>query len=198
VPLALTSFIFFGVERDWWGGGLADGWEPVFAWTTTVGVALASLGVAMSLGIRRSRELRPMLRLAVVCGCVAALGGYWYAKTRPPDLDEFQASPRPFHYLGNSFEGLRLTYAEVDGGSAFLVYGDCDTEIGSTEGGCGAPLQLKNVTCPGERAGVTIIASLGGGQAYRAIRALRPIRGDPPDHRPRASVGGAAFAPCLP
>ena len=197
-PVALTSLIFFGVDRDWWGGGLAEGWEAVFAWSTSVGLALAGLGVVVSLGIRRLRGLGPTLRLAVVGACIAALGGYWYAKTQPPDLDEFRTSPRPFHYLGNSFEGLRLTRAELESGAAFLVYGDCDTALGSAEGGCGPPLQLKNVTCPGERAGVAIIASAGGGQAYRAIRALRPVREDTPRRRSRASVGAGAFAPCVP
>jgi hypothetical protein len=198
IPVALTSLIFFGVDRDWWGGGLAEGWEAVFAWSTTVGLALAGLGMVVSLGVRRLRGLGPTLRLAVVGACIAALGSYGYAKTRPPDLDEFRTSPRPFHYLGNSFEGLRLTRADLEGGAAFLAYGDCDTALGSTEGGCGPPLQLKDVTCPGERAGVAIIASAGGGQAYRAIRALRPVREDAPRRRPRASVGAGAFGPCVP
>jgi hypothetical protein len=189
VPIALTGLIFLGVDRDWWGGGLAEGWEAGFAWSTTVGLALAGLGIVASHGMRRLRGLRPTLRLAVVGACVAALGGYWYAKTRPPDLDEFRASPRPFHYLGNSFEGLRLTRAELEGGAALLVYGDCDTALGSTEGGCSPPLQLQNVTCPGEQPGLGIVASRGGGQAYRAIRALRPIRGVPVRCPPRSGHG---------
>jgi hypothetical protein len=198
VPVTLTSLIFFGVDQDWWGGGLAEGWEAVFAWSTTVGLALAGLGIVVSFGIRRLRGLGPALRLAIVGACIAALGGYWYAKTRPPDLDEFRTSARPFHYLGNSFEGFRLTHAELEDGAAFLVYGDCDTALGSTEGGCGPPLQLKNVTCPGERAGVAILASAGGGQAYRAIRALRPIRAGVQVRRPRAAVTDNSFGPCLP
>jgi hypothetical protein len=66
VPVALTSLIFFGVDRDWWGGGLAEGWAAVFAWSTTVGLALAGLGMVASLGIRRLRRLGPTLRLSVV------------------------------------------------------------------------------------------------------------------------------------
>jgi hypothetical protein len=59
VPIALTGLIFLGVDRDWWGGGLAEGWEAGFAWSTTVGLALAGLGMVASLGMRRLRWPRP-------------------------------------------------------------------------------------------------------------------------------------------
>lgn len=190
--------IFFGVDRDWWGGGLADGWEAEFAGFAATGLVLALVGMLISLGIRRFHPPGARLRIAVIAACVAALGGYWFVKTSPPDLDDLRASPHTIYYLGNSFEGLRLTRAELQGRETFLAYGDCDIALGNTDVGCGAPLQLRNITCPGERPGVAIIASTGGGQAYRAIQALRPVREEAPRRRLRASVGGGAVGPCLP
>jgi hypothetical protein len=197
--VALTSLVVFGVDRDWWGGGLADGWEAEFLWFALAGAVLAIAGIVIFLGTAAFLH-RPgiRLRISVAVACVAALGGYWFVKSRPPDLDELRDSPQTIYYLGDSFEGLRLTRAELQGREAFLAYGDCDIALGLTEGGCGPPLQLKSITCPGERPGVAIIAASGGGQAYRAIRALRPVREDAPRRRPRVSVGGGAFGPCLP
>jgi hypothetical protein len=196
--VALATVIVFGVDRDWWGGGLVDGWEAEFAWACASGVSLALVGLLGSLGLRRLRPASQVTRIALVAACLGALVGYWLYDTRPPDLGELRAEPQPIYYLGSSFEGLRLTHAERRGTGAFLAYGDCDLALGQTEGGCGVPLQLQNVMCPGERPGVVVFASLGGGQAYRAIRALRPITGEDPRRRPRAAVGSNPFGPCYP
>jgi hypothetical protein len=198
IPPALTTLIVVGVDQNWWGGGLVDGWEAEFAWACGLGVALALLGLLGSWGLRRLRPAGRLARITPLLLCLGALAGYWFYDTRPPDLRELRAAPQPIYYLGSSFEGLRLTHAERRGSGAFLAYGDCDLALGQSEGGCGVPLQLQNVMCPGERPGVVVFASLGGGQAYRAIRALRAVRSDAPRRRPRAAVGSNPFGPCYP
>ena len=198
VPVALTSSLFFGVDQDWWGGGLTDHWQAEFAAFSGIGIVLAAAGALLLVGMRRLRLAGSRLRIGLVVACIAALAGYWFVETRPPDLDELRASPHTIYYLGDSFEGLRLTRAELQGRQAYFAYGDCDSALGYThDGGCGAPLQFRNVACPGGAPGVAIISSTGGGQAYRAIRALEPVREDEPRGRLRAWVGaGDPLALC--
>jgi hypothetical protein len=198
VPPALVAFVVLGVDRDWWGGGRVEGWQAEVAWVACICLVLGLLGVLAGPAVRRWRYPNPLLRIGLVGACLAGLAGYWYFDTRPPDLEALREAPETIYYLGTSFEGLRLTHADRTRGTALVVYGDCDLALGQNEGGCGPPLQLQNVLCPGERPAVVIFASAGGGQAYRAIRALRPVDDDAPMRRPRVSVGSNAFGPCLP
>jgi hypothetical protein len=51
------------------------------------------------------------------------------------DIEELRASSAPVYWLGESFDGLPLTYST----ERLLVYGDCEPE---SDTGCAPPLQL--------------------------------------------------------
>ena len=180
-PVGLTALAYLGVERSWWGGGFVDGWQGKFAFHTVFGIILAGGGVVVHRGTAAAARGRVNLprwvaSSAVIGLAVLAIGGFWYVHTRPPDVTDLRAST-PLYYLGESFEQLRLTHAEASERRALFVYGGCDTRIGFDPGGCSSPLQLQNVTCPGQPTAVAIFGG-GGGLALRAARALRPTQAD--------------------
>jgi hypothetical protein len=194
-PVALTTLVYLGVERGWWGGGFVDGWERAFAFHTLAAMILGAIGVAVRRAagaVIGTRLVLPRWGVPVAAlSCAAlAIGAFWYVETRPPDVTELRSSG-PLYYLGESFEKLRLTHAEASSRGAFFAYGGCDTRIGMDPGGCSVPLQLQNVTCPGERTTVAIFGG-GGGLARRAARALRSVEADAPLRKPRVAFDRGA------
>jgi hypothetical protein len=103
---------------------------------------------------------------AILAGCG---GGHM-------QLDKLRESKVPVWYLGSSFEGNELTYADFDGvpERVLVVYGDCDPPGGFfSDGGCVPPLELT--TCAGSD--TIVIYGDGHGLDRRAAKALRPLNG---------------------
>jgi hypothetical protein len=148
--------------------------------------------------VRRRRGVPVAARAAVAALCLLGLGGYWYASTRPPDLGALRDSKRTLYYLGDSFEGLRLTHASAGARGAYVSYGDCDVDVGRTEGGCTVPLGVESVTCPGEPTAVALWGGDGKGLLERARRALRTVDNGKAGPTPRTSVNVNAFGHCFP
>lgn len=112
------------------------------------------------------RLRRGLLLLAtLVAGCGGDSEG-------PIRLGEMQADPRPYFYVGGSFEELELTAAgPYRGRFTNFVYGTCRA---SAEGGCAPPLTVQNALCGDGRINVALFGE-GGGRAARAAKALRPL-----------------------
>jgi len=108
---------------------------------------------------------------AVLAGCG---GGTIVVPTGPVKLDELRADSRPYFWVGTSFEGLPLTYAEqYNGRFGSLMYGTCEIRGGSfSDEGCAPPLEIQNTICRGE---VSVAIFPGGRRAARAAKALRPL-----------------------
>lgn len=207
LPPALVAFAFVGIQADWWGGGLSDSWERVFVELTVLAVLVGAAGIALhraarAIAARRQSTLRWWWRAAVAGATLVAIAGSWYLSTRPPDVSVLQA-PSKLYYLGNSFEGYRLTHAEAGGGRALFAYGDCESPVGYVDGGCTVPLQLQERFTPGagsppcppgpgqarrsrdDAAALLVVAGSTMIQIYahdiprarRAARALRPVAG---------------------
>lgn len=87
-----------------------------------------------------------------------------------------RADPRPYYWVGESFDGLALTYATpYSRRFGNLMYGTCELPGGLfSDGGCATPLQVQNVLCTDGKAAVALF-SHGGGRAARAAKALRPL-----------------------
>jgi hypothetical protein len=145
--------------------------------------------------------IAPIIAVALVL-LVSACGG-----DSGTDVDELRASPAPIYWLGESFDGLPLTYST----ERLMVYGDCEPE---SDTGCVPPLQLQHwplaqrhpskfTVTPGRRTPCTrgtvggrtvaVFATTGGLEVYigrmvvvvfaewertlRAVKALRPLNG---------------------
>jgi len=109
---------------------------------------------------------------------VGACGGGGTFPDGPLRLEEMRTDSRPYYWVGEEFEGLRLTKAEpyVRGGSD-LIYGTCELPSGLfVEGGCTPPLRVLNQFCANGHVAVTVYGrGDGGGRAARAAKALRPL-----------------------
>jgi hypothetical protein len=106
--------------------------------------------------------------LAAVATVAAGCGGSSVVPSGPVDLDKLRESKIPVYYLGESFSGLDLSYADTPGADrALLTYGTCKAESGSS---CSPPLEIQ--TCLDSET-----VSLLGRQtlAERASSALRPL-----------------------
>jgi len=87
------------------------------------------------------------------------------------DIDELKSDPRPYFWLGKSFEGLPLTHSEhYVRGRASFIYGDCEA---TSDMGCAPPLEVQNVRCASGAAMVTMYGSRR--TVDRATRSLRPL-----------------------
>ena len=96
---------------------------------------------------------------------VSACGG-----SRVP-LDKMRDDSRAYYWVGKSFAGLELTYAETyQGRFATLIYGTCEPP---SDGGCAPPLEIQNVRCTSGSVTVTIFGRAR--LAARAEKALRPL-----------------------
>jgi hypothetical protein len=149
---ALAALAVAGIAADWWGGGLGDHWEISLIRLGLVGAVLAGIGVCVALVVRRFRALDSLWRASVALVALVGIAGYWLVSTRPPDVGDVQArAASTLYYLGDSFEGYRLTAAEEYGGRALFAYGDCEVEFGrGANGGCSVPLQLQEAFNPGD------------------------------------------------
>jgi hypothetical protein len=149
---AFAALAVAGIAAGWWGGGLGDRWEVSLLWLGLVGAALTATGVALALAVRRFRTLDSLWRASIALVTLVAIAGYWFISTRPPDVGDVQArAASTLYYLGDSFEGYRLTAAEEWGGRALFAYGDCEVEFGQgADGGCSVPIQLQEAFTPGD------------------------------------------------
>jgi hypothetical protein len=107
--------------------------------------------------------------------------GCQHATVRVPDgpvlLPEMREDPRPYFWVGESFEELELTYARpyANRRSANLLYGRCEPRTRwFGERACTPPLSIQNVLCRSGKVNVAIFGD-GGGRAARAAKALRPL-----------------------
>jgi hypothetical protein len=148
---ALAALAVAGIAAGWWGGGIGDRWEVSLVWLVLVAAALTATGVSLALAVRRFRTLDSLWRASVASAALVGIAGYWFVSTRPPDVDGVQArAASTLYYLGDSFEGYRLTDAEEWGGRALFAYGDCEVEFGrGADGGCTVPIQLQEAFTPG-------------------------------------------------
>jgi hypothetical protein len=198
VPVALVAFLYAGLEADWWGGGLADGWRTFFALDMVVALLAGTIGLVIHRLVARRWPVPERARVAVCALCLGGLAVAWYASTRPADVDALRDSPRTLYYLGDSFEGLRLTHASAGTRGGYFAYGDCEMAVGLTEGGCTVPLGVDNVACPGQPTAVALWGGREKGQLRRARRALRVLGTGRTTSRPRVSFQVNAFAHCFP
>jgi len=122
------------------------------------------------------RVLTTLLALACALLLAACGGGSETVPNGPVQLTEMGADTRPYYWVGESFDGLALTYATpYKGRFGNLMYGTCELPTGLfAEGGCAPPLQVQNVLCTDGKAAVALF-SHGGGRAARAAKALRPL-----------------------
>jgi hypothetical protein len=207
---ALAALAFGGVALDWWGGGLGERWGILAVVLTLAAGLLAAVGIgSFHLGARLFGGRLQMpgwtWRTAGVGALLAAVAGFWYLSTRAPDVARLQASTAAdLYYLGDEFEGYRLTHAEASASEALFIYGDCETRLGLVDGGCSPPLQLQEeftprvgarrrgdcpsspppAATPGSDPSSVFVLARGTAitiyardraQALRAARALRPI-----------------------
>jgi hypothetical protein len=130
-----------------------------------------------------------------VVGLIAVAGpiaDYKQRRDDLADLDELRAlRGGPIFYVGEEFEGLPLTRADMRGNGDVAVfdYGSCEP---SGSEGCGTPLQIQNIRCANGRTGVGLFANEH--RAERARSALRPINRAGHRSKPMVSLYGNPFA----
>jgi len=89
---------------------------------------------------RSGGVLRGMLRGVGLALVAFALAGCVAEPIPPPDLDAGRGFDRhALYWLGPEFEGLPLTYLELDSEIPSVVYGDCD----ASEHPCALPLDIQ-------------------------------------------------------
>jgi hypothetical protein len=149
---ALAALAVAGIAAGWWGAGVGDRWQVALAWLAFLGAVLAAIGVSIGLVVRRLRALDTLWRASVAAAALLGILGYGLVATKPPDVDHIQArAASTLYYLGDSFEGYRLTDAEHWEGHALFAYGGCDREFGLLgEGGCSVPLTVQETFNPGQ------------------------------------------------
>ena len=201
LPLGLTLIVFLGLERNWWGGGLGEDWPFVAVVWAATGACATGIGLGLRLLADRvgrgpgGRRWSFKWSAGVLAVWLAGTAVYVFLVTRPANVDAIRDAPGPeVYYLGDSFEGLRLTHAS-EGRYLTFIYGDCDIPVGQDEGGCSVPLQVQNVSCPGEPTAVVIFAH-DRGRGRRAEDALRALRGQA--RSPRVAFGTNPFGACFP
>jgi hypothetical protein len=205
---ALTALAVAGIGAGWWGGGLGNLWPVALVLSALFAAALTAIGVSVALVVRRFRALDTLWRASVASAALVGILGYWFVSTRPPDVDHIQArAASTLYFLGDSFEGHRLTDAEEWEGHAVFAYGGCEHEFGLFgDGGCAMPLQLQVAFTPGagpagcgpvpgtpkphayDEAALVVFAGSTTIEIYaddrtrarRAARALRPVAGSCP------------------
>jgi hypothetical protein len=128
----------------------------------------------------------------VLAWAVGAIADYKQRRDDMADLDDLRAlRGGPIFYLGDEFDGLPLTRADMrsEGDVAVFDYGSCDP---GPESGCGTPIQLQNIRCSDGRTGVAIFTD--GRRKQRAIDSLRPVNRPTQRSEPLVSVQMNAFA----
>jgi hypothetical protein len=147
-------------------------------------------------GLALTRRLLIITAIALAAVAIAAAIGliadYKQRRDDLADLDELRSlRGGPVFYLGDEFDGLPLTRADMRAGGDVAVfdYGTCDP---GPESGCGTPIQLQNFRCANGRTGVAIFAD--SDRAPRVRAALRPVNRPARRSKPMVSLGGNTFA----
>jgi hypothetical protein len=111
-----------------------------------------------------TKRAAPLAALAVLA---AGCGGSSIVPDGPVNLDTLRDSKIPVYYMGTSFEGLKLSYADLPGANrAVLTYGTCKASGGS----CSPPLEIQ--TCLGS----DTVSFLGRHSlAVRASAVMKPL-----------------------
>ena len=120
--------------------------------------------------------------VCVVVALTAVPGCSFFEANRPnltdeDALDVARQVDGTVFYVGTTFAGLPLTYAEKSPDESVLDasfgYGDCEPP--ENDGGCPLPLEIQNAIC---RDGHTKVGIFGIRKLrQRAARALRPVGG---------------------
>jgi hypothetical protein len=128
----------------------------------------------------RLRSLvRALSAVAVITGCAFAAG----CSNGSLDVNDLRNSDAPYYYVGESFDGLRITHVErYQRGEATLIYGDCKAR---SDEGCAPPLELQHRLC---HARVTVVIFASNGRAARAADALRPLSPGASAHQPKIAL----------
>ena len=94
----------------------------------------------------------------------------------PIKLLELRNSGRPYYWLGRSFDGLQLTYADATSAQgADFIYGQCKAGGGFLiDSGCEPPLTVQNKFCPVDN--IVVVIYTDGKSPGRAARAAKAIR----------------------
>jgi hypothetical protein len=105
--------------------------------------------------------------IAAIALLAAGCGGTSTVPDGPVNLDKLRASDIPVFYMGTSFSGLELSFADIPAGKrALLTYGTCQASGGT----CSPPLEIQ--TCLGSET----VSFLGKrALAERASAALKPL-----------------------
>jgi len=205
-PVALTLLAFVGLDHDWWGGGLGPEWHPEFVALLVYACFATAVGRGLRLVVDRvgrgvgGRRWTPVWTAGACLSWIGAAGVYGYATTRPADVSAIRSAPGPeVYYLGDSFEGSRLTHARSYGAITTFTYGVCDPLVGMVDesvifGPRCDSLHVENIACPGEPTAVVINAEVQ--RAKRAIAALQLLRGT--GSSPRIAIGTNPFVRCFP
>jgi hypothetical protein len=121
---------------------------------------------------------KTLLAVASVFLLVSCGGGSVTVPSGPVRLAEMRADSRPYYWVGESFNGLELTYAEpYNGRFGNVGYGTCEAPTGLfAESACALPLQVQNVLCADGSATVALFSD-GGGRSARGEGAAPTERG---------------------
>jgi hypothetical protein len=106
--------------------------------------------------------------LAEAALLAAGCGGTSIVPDGPVNLEKLRDSNVPVFWVGESFAGLTLTYADNPGANrVLLAYGTCEAKGGSS---CSPPLEIQSCL------GYDTVSFLGRRSlAERAVTALKPF-----------------------
>jgi hypothetical protein len=117
--------------------------------------------------------------VAVIAGCALAVG----CSDGGSDVDDLRSSEAPYYYVGQSFDGLKISHVErYQDGVATLIYGTCKAR---GDEGCAPPLELQHRLCHGI---VTVVIFANKRRAIRAAHALRPLSRGARARRPEIAL----------
>jgi hypothetical protein len=112
--------------------------------------------------------VKHLLAVALFASTVVATG--CASGDQSTSLDDLRNADAPYYYVGDSFDGLKITHVErYQRGVANLIYGDCKAR---SDEGCPPPLGLQHRLCHGK---VTVVIFANERLAHRAADALRPL-----------------------
>jgi hypothetical protein len=158
----------------------------------------AAQGARAGRGDRLALRRRGLIIAATALGAVAiaaaigVIADYKQRRDDLADLDDLRSlRGGPVFYLGDEFDGLPLTRADMRAGGDIAVF-DYGTSDPGPESGCGTPIELQNRRCANGRTGVAIFAD--SDRAARARTALRPVNRPARRSKPMVSLGENAFA----
>jgi hypothetical protein len=135
-----------------------------------------------------SRRFTAASAAAVIAGCGFVAG---CAGGGSPDVNDLRNSDAAYYYVGESFDGLKISYVErYQRSDAAIIYGDCKAR---SDEGCAPPLELEHRLCHGT---VTVVIWAKETLAARAADALRPLSRGANGRRPEIAFNHSPR--CLP